>query len=63
MVQTEHPVKNEAQQSNIFTINTLHSTIDDMLSSNIINMACCGCGAKHSIWKHTKQTKEAKIKK
>lgn len=37
------------EQKIIFTIDTLHSTTDNMLSSHIIHMACCCCRSKHSI--------------
>lgn len=37
----------------INTGDPLHSTADNMLSSNIINMACCCCWTKYSICKTT----------
>lgn len=32
------------------TINALHSTADDMLSSNIIHMTCSSSWTKHFVW-------------
>lgn len=42
----------------VHTIGSLHSTINDMLSRNIIDLACCRCRPKNTICKERKNFKK-----